>query len=229
MSFGPESHNPRERRAYAHAIIAKARSTGSLNDAKAAEQAVARAGSSRKTQKSHFESHLASLKRLGKDKYAGFNEASASWFRAMDELNARRASGELPEPETFILASAVPTARIEASARVEIPNPGADKLRDLKTLVPDLGEHAYSFAKLLAGRVDPTIDPIGFVMAVDLAIMDLQLGEDGFTGKPITGNLVGLPLAGYLTLRILSTVMAQAAYSDEFSQGVHEALSPPQA
>ncbi len=64
MSFGPESHNPRERRAYAHSAISRARTTGTLDDFSAAQQAVVGAGNSRKTLASQFDRHLAGIQRL---------------------------------------------------------------------------------------------------------------------------------------------------------------------
>lgn len=44
MAFGPESKNPRERRAYAHATIARARLTGTDEDFDIAERAVSSTG-----------------------------------------------------------------------------------------------------------------------------------------------------------------------------------------
>lgn len=44
--FGPESTNPRQRRAYAHTILHKARSTGSIDDLRRAQEAVVAAGDS---------------------------------------------------------------------------------------------------------------------------------------------------------------------------------------
>jgi hypothetical protein len=64
MSFGPESNNPRERRAYAHTILAKARTSGSVEDFEAAEKAVQSAGTSRKALASNFDRQLAGVAKL---------------------------------------------------------------------------------------------------------------------------------------------------------------------
>jgi hypothetical protein len=55
MSFGPESTNPRERRAYAHAMIHKARETAGISELFEAQDAVAMVGTSRKSTESGFE------------------------------------------------------------------------------------------------------------------------------------------------------------------------------
>ena len=61
MSFGPESTNPRERRAYAHSMIANAQASGSAEAFKAAELAVINAGDSRKSELSRFSERLFSV------------------------------------------------------------------------------------------------------------------------------------------------------------------------
>jgi hypothetical protein len=63
MAFGPESHNPRERRAYAHAVIAKFRQTGEFDDYEKATEAITAAGDSRKTLDSQFDEHLGGAER----------------------------------------------------------------------------------------------------------------------------------------------------------------------
>lgn len=61
MSFGPESHNPRERRAYADALIVKAKQTAALEDYDAAKKAVKASGTSRKSLASQYDQRLHSV------------------------------------------------------------------------------------------------------------------------------------------------------------------------
>ena len=58
MAFGPESNNPRERRAYAHTLLAKARASRKLADYEGAKNAVTAAGDSRKTVTSGYKGAL---------------------------------------------------------------------------------------------------------------------------------------------------------------------------
>jgi hypothetical protein len=58
MAFGPESSNPRERRAYADAMLAKASASGDRDDYTAAKAAVVAAGTSRKSRTAGFASRL---------------------------------------------------------------------------------------------------------------------------------------------------------------------------
>lgn len=61
MAFGPNSTNPRERRAYADAMLAKAsRSSATLQDFEAARAAVNKVGDTAKARSAHFPARLAS-------------------------------------------------------------------------------------------------------------------------------------------------------------------------
>jgi hypothetical protein len=60
MSFGPESSNPRLRRAYADTMLAKATRSGASADLRAAEQAISSVGDTRKAQAANFPQRLAS-------------------------------------------------------------------------------------------------------------------------------------------------------------------------
>ena len=62
MRFGPEG-NPRQRRAYAHTMLAKASQSGLADDLALAKRAVQNAGTSKLTRASHFEQDLAGLER----------------------------------------------------------------------------------------------------------------------------------------------------------------------
>lgn len=60
MTFGPDSTNPRERRSYADAMLAKASASGTLEDYEAAQAAVVNAGNSAKSRRAGFQNRLAS-------------------------------------------------------------------------------------------------------------------------------------------------------------------------
>jgi len=58
MTFGPNSNNPRERRSYAFAMLAKARASSETADLEAAQTAVRAAGTSRKSRGHNFVASL---------------------------------------------------------------------------------------------------------------------------------------------------------------------------
>ena len=59
------------------------------------------------------------------------------------------------------------------------------KLAELKKYLPDATDDLIDFGCFLAGRLNPTHAPRGFVIACGLALYDLQQGIDGLTKKPI--------------------------------------------
>jgi hypothetical protein len=76
------------------------------------------------------------------------------------------------------------------------------------------------FAKFLATRLNPRLVPIGFIMACELALYDLEKGVDGFTQKPITSRLVGYPPAIYRILRLEIPKIAEGVFPSEFADSV---------
>jgi hypothetical protein len=63
MAFGPNSTNPRERRAFAHLRIRQANESGVFEDVEAAHDAILAAGDSRKSRMSGFEDSLVGVAR----------------------------------------------------------------------------------------------------------------------------------------------------------------------
>lgn len=61
MAFGPHSNNPRERRAYAHAMLGRARTTGEARDFDLAHEAVVAAGNNTKARESNFGAALTNI------------------------------------------------------------------------------------------------------------------------------------------------------------------------
>jgi len=81
-----------------------------------------------------------------------------------------------------------------------------------------LNPNVVEFAHFLAGRINSdAIEPIGFVMASHLAIADLERGEDGFSGEPLEGQLIGLDSNEYGEMTVNVPKLAGVAVSDEFA------------
>ena len=76
--------------------------------------------------------------------------------------------------------------------------PVAAALRDPQVIArmgAPTGEHFLAFTSFLADRLDGhDLLPLGFLVCVDLACMDLAAGTCGYTGQPIRNKVVGLPL-----------------------------------
>ncbi len=102
--------------------------------------------------------------------------------------------------------------------------PIVKKLRNLREYMPDGGETLYKFGEFLADRLSrhSTLVPQGFNIAAELGIYDLQNGIDGFTGKPIQGELVGYPSQVYDLLRMSVPDLADAVCPEDFAKGVRK-------
>jgi len=101
-------------------------------------------------------------------------------------------------------------------------NEAKDKLRNLSQYMPDQEETIYEFGKYLADRLNPELLPMGFVMACELALYDLQKGVDGFSGQPIRSRLVGYPPMIYALLRMMIDQIAEAIFPEDFANAVKE-------
>ena len=100
--------------------------------------------------------------------------------------------------------------------------PVKKKLENLQEHLPNKTPMVYEFAEFLAGRLNPELVPRGFVMATELALTDLRKDVDGFTGKPISGNLSGYPSQLYSILRIYVPEIVKAVCPEDFAKGVKE-------
>jgi len=94
------------------------------------------------------------------------------------------------------------------------------KLAELKKYLPDATDDLIDFGCFLAGRLNPTLAPRGFVIACGLALYDLQQGIDGLTKKPIHSKLVGYPSMIYGLIRMEIPEIAKAIFPEEFAVGV---------
>lgn len=100
--------------------------------------------------------------------------------------------------------------------------PVKKKLENLQEHLPNQNPMVYEFAEFLAARLNPELVPPGFVMATELALADLRKGVDGFTGKPISGNLSGYPRQLYAGLRMYIPEIIKAVCPEDFAKGVKE-------
>lgn len=80
----------------------------------------------------------------------------------------------------------------------------------------------YEFGRLLAGRLNPELVPMGFVIGCHLLLYDLQKGVDGFTKEPIRSKLIGYPPMIYALLRMEIPTIAEAIFPAEFAAGVKD-------
>ncbi|MBI5153087.1 MAG: hypothetical protein HZA36_01360 [Parcubacteria group bacterium] len=108
-------------------------------------------------------------------------------------------------------------------------NVQALSMDEAKQKLMALGEHlegaqstTIDFARFLASRLNSQLVPMGFVMACELALYDLQKGVDGFSGQPIRSSLVGYPPMIYVLLRVEIPMIAKAIFPEEFAAGVQE-------
>lgn len=94
------------------------------------------------------------------------------------------------------------------------------KLRELEKQLPTQQDAIYEFGRFVADRLNTEIHPLGFVMACELAIYDLQNGVDGFSSQPIRSQLVGYPPQTYQGMKMWIPIIAKAAFSEEFAAEV---------
>lgn len=78
-----------------------------------------------------------------------------------------------------------------------------EKLKNLRESRPREDEYTYAFAEFLANRLNDKLNPQGFYMTMQIVLMDLQTGIDGFSGKPINNNLACLPPTMYAMLQLI--------------------------
>jgi len=94
------------------------------------------------------------------------------------------------------------------------------KLRDLAKYLPKMDESIYEFGVIIADYLNPELFPMGFVMGCELALNDLSVGVNGFTKKPFTSRLAGLPPQMYGLLRAFVPSIAAAVFPEEFAAEV---------
>ena len=72
----------------------------------------------------------------------------------------------------------------------------------------------------LAQRLNPEIVPMGFLMATELYIYDINSGKDGFTGEPMPADVVGMPPIMNGIVRLVANNIAREAFGEEFGDAV---------
>lgn len=72
----------------------------------------------------------------------------------------------------------------------------------------------------LAKRLNPEIVPMGFVMATELYVHDVQTGKDGFTGEPMPSEVTGMPPMMGEIIKMSADNIASEAFGEEFHDGV---------
>ncbi len=77
------------------------------------------------------------------------------------------------------------------------------KLANIEKYLPGQTDLTYDFAHFLAERSDESMVPGGFDMMAELAMADLQRGNDGYNGQPLKNKLVGYPPTIYVQLRMV--------------------------
>ncbi len=97
-----------------------------------------------------------------------------------------------------------------------------ERLLNLRQHLPGQQQAIYDFAAHMANYTNAELVPQGFAMAAALALYDLQEGSNGFTGKPITGSLVGQPALVYRLIEMMVPNIAKAIFPAEFAGGVKE-------
>jgi hypothetical protein len=72
----------------------------------------------------------------------------------------------------------------------------------------------------LAQRLHPEVVPMGFVMATELYVYDINTGKDGFTGEPMPSEVTGMPPIMGAAVRLTAAQIAQEAFGQEFADAV---------
>lgn len=100
----------------------------------------------------------------------------------------------------------------------------AQKLRSIEEFTTEpLSPPIAEFARFLADRIDRgTIAPLGFLMAANLSLYDLQKGVNGFTSEPIRNGLVDRTPEFYTMLTANIPGLARLAFSETFADAVDE-------
>jgi len=98
--------------------------------------------------------------------------------------------------------------------------------QNLKEIMPDIDDTSCDFAAFLADRFsdDQELVPLGFLMASQLALIDLEKGIDGFTQKPIDRKyaITRLPREHLRLLNLVFPTIAKAVTPQDFAAQVEE-------
>ena len=99
--------------------------------------------------------------------------------------------------------------------------PVKERLKNLEEYLPGQDQAIYSFGNFLAQRLNPKLNPLGFINMYEWVLMDLNKGTS-HPGVPIPSDLAGYPPQFYAVLRILMLDIAKAVCPEDFAQEVKE-------
>jgi hypothetical protein len=95
-----------------------------------------------------------------------------------------------------------------------------EKLKDLKRWMPGANYQLVAFGSVLAGCLQDSLSPMGFVNSCGLALSDLAAGVDLRTKKTISSPIVGQAESIYNTLRSKIPDIARAVLPEDFASDV---------
>jgi hypothetical protein len=72
----------------------------------------------------------------------------------------------------------------------------------------------------LAERLNHRVIPMGFVLATELYIHDMNTGTNGFTGEPMPSEVTGMPPMMSVAVNMVARNIAQEAFGEEFHSAV---------
>lgn len=96
------------------------------------------------------------------------------------------------------------------------------KLQNLKEHMPNEPQFTYDFGAYLATRLNPQLNPMGFNLAIQLTLYDLEKGVNGFTGKPVPSSLSGMPNTVYIIMEMNIPRIARAVCPSDFADKVDQ-------
>ena len=96
-----------------------------------------------------------------------------------------------------------------------------ERLSNIREYMPGADSFLAEFASYLATRLNPQLVPMGFVMACNLVIYDIQKGSSGeITDNPVPHRLTGQPPMIYGILDMYIDQLADAVFPEEFAAEV---------
>lgn len=96
-----------------------------------------------------------------------------------------------------------------------------EKLMNLE-LENDVQDMMKEFGKFLSPRLNDELVPAGFVLGCELALYDIGVGINGYTGERIRNRLVGYPPLIYALMRMRFVDIAYAVFPESFANDVRD-------
>lgn len=98
-----------------------------------------------------------------------------------------------------------------------------EKLMNLQ-LENDVDDIMKEFGKFLSPRLNDELVPAGFMLGAELALYDLNVGKNGYTGDPIRNRLVGYSPIIYSLIRMRFVDIAYAIFPESFANEVRDII-----